>query len=117
MVCIFDITSNNCAARTRLNSVTVRVICPPSFDNGLTNMAQTLIDNTPIDTILQIATDIMASAFWYDNARLQNSTLYEEIRRRSQNRISIGNVSWTQNTTADRQLLVTIELFQILRVR
>ena len=117
MVNIFEITSHNCAAATRLNAVTVRIICPPSFDRQMITRARNIIDEVPFNMILKIATDIMASSFWYDKQRLETSDLYAKIRDLSANRIKIGNVTWTQNTSNERQLLVTIELFQVLQLR
>lgn len=117
MVNVFELTSNNCAAATRLNAVTIRIICPPSFDRPLVTLTRNIIDDIPFNVILKIATDIMASSFWYDQQRMKDSELYAKIRDLSSNRIKIGNITWTQNTTNERQLLVTIELFQVLRIR
>ena len=117
MVSVFEITSNNCAAATRLNAVTIRIICPPSFDRHLITMARNVIDDIPFNIILKIGTDIMASSFWYDQQRMKDSELYAQIRDLSTNRIKIGNITWTQNTSNERQLLVTIELFQVLQLR
>ena len=117
MVNIFELTSNNCAAATRLNAVTIRIICPPSLDSTLITLARNIVDDIPFSKILEIGTDIMASSFWYDQSRLKNSDLYTKVQTLSHNRLTVGNVTWTQNTTNERQLLITIEIFQVLRLR
>ena len=116
MVSILEVTTHNCAAATRLTAVTIRILCPPSFDRNLITLARNTLDEIPVNAIFQIGTDIMASAFWYDRRRLESSTLFAQINELSFRRLSIGNVSWTQTTLNDHQLLVTIELFQVLRL-
>ena len=117
MVSILEVTTHNCAAATRLTSVTLRIICPPSFDRTLITLARNTLDEIPISDIFQIGTDIMASSFWYDRRRMESSALYEKINELSFRRLTMGNVSWTQTTLNDHHLLVTIELFQVLRIR
>ena len=117
MVTILEVTTHNCAAATRLTAVTIRIICPPSFDRHMINLARNTLDEIPVSDIFQISTDIMANAFWYDRNRMERSELYAKINELSFRRLVIGNVSWTQSTSNDHQLLVTIELFQILRLR
>ena len=117
MTVIYDVTTNNCAARTRLTSTTIRILCPLSFDANTLAIARSVIDQMSMETIFQLGTDIMASAFWYDKDRLKNSAFYQEIRQKTNNRISVGNVTWTQNTINEHQLLITIELALVLRLR
>ena len=117
MVNIFEITSNNCAAATRLNAVTIRILCQPSLDRSLITLARNVIDDIPFNQILEIGTDVMASAFWYDRQRLHNSDFYKKVKNLSNNRLTVGNVTWTQNINNERQLLITIEIYQVIRLR